>query len=237
MDSTLPATHLLRQFVLFALTVVFLLLVARAGYALWQFPAVEEAGSPVRLFLTGLRFDLSLVGAICLVPIVLGPLLAMFERTRALAKALVLVFLVGGLALVLVTELVTPPFIESAGERPDAAAFADPAVLVGVAARHPLPAVLGAVLALMILFAYVMRIENGRLLRHRLSRPSAILLAVVGGFACLVLARSELNFLLPPLWDRPSTALGGPPLVDELAMNSAWTTLRSLAEPYLDGGP
>lgn len=233
----LPATHLLRQFVLFALVVVFLQLLIRAGYALWQFPAVEAAGSPGRLFLTGLRFDLSLVGVLCLVPVVLGSLFAMFDATRALAKALVLLFLVGGLALVLLTELVTPHFLESVGARPDALAFSDPAqlarTLLSVVTEHPLPSAIGTLLAVLILIAYVARVNSARLLRYRLSRPSALALALIGGTVCLIAARSGVDPVAPPL--SPEDArLGGPAVVDELAMNSAWTTLRSLtATPTL----
>lgn len=236
-ESVLPATHLLRQFLLFALTVLFLSLAARAGYALWRFPAVEEAGAPLALFVTGLRYDLSLVGTLCLAPLVLGSLLAMFDATRALAKALVLLCLVGGLVFVLGTELVTPHFLDAIGARPDAASFADPFDLgLRLAERvraQPLPAAIGAALALLILVAYLLRVERGRLLRYRLSRPSALALAVLGGTACLVAARSEFDPFAPAL-SAEDARLGGPPLVDEIALNSAWKTLWPFVGPLLD---
>lgn len=236
MTATLPATHLLRQFLLFALVVVFLLLVARAGYALWQFPAVEAAGSPVQLFLTGLRFDLALVAGLCFVPLVLGSLLGMFDATRALAKGLVVTCLVLGLVAVLVTELVTPHFLGTSAARPDAAAFADPVALAttlgGVAARHPLPSAIGALLLLLIVIAYIARMETGRFLRYRLSRPSALALALLGGLVCAWLARSRLDPREPAL-SLADVSLGGPPVVDQIAANSGWTTLRPLLAPWL----
>ena len=234
MNATLSATHLLRQFVLFALVVVCLSLLIRAGYALWQFPLVEAGGEPLQLFLTGLRFDLSLVGMVCLVPMVLGPLLAMFDATRALAKVLVWLSLVGGLALLLLAELVTPALLLDGGARPDAATLADLPGLVrslsGFTARYPLPSAIGALLAVLILVAFVARLESGRFLRYRLSRASAVALALLGGLACLAVARSRLDPFAPML-SRDEASLGGPPLVDELATNSAWTVLRPLLAP------
>jgi len=227
--------HLLRQFLLFALIVVFLLLVVRAGYALWQFPAVEEAGAPERLFLTGLRFDLSLVGAICLVPLVLGSLLGMFDATRAIAKWLVVPWLVAALIVILGTELVTPYFLGADAARPTAATFADPAALAAtvgqLAARQPIPSAIGVLLLVLIVVAYVARMETARFLRFRLSRPSALALAVLGGIVCVVLARSRFDPGAPAL-SLADSRLGGAPVVDEIATNSAWTTLHSLLLPW-----
>ena len=234
MSATLPATHLLRQFLLFALIVVFLLLIVRAGYALWQFPAVEEAGSPLRLFLTGLRFDVSIVAGVCLVPLVLGSLLGMFDATRGVAKALVVTVLVLALIVILGTELVTPHLLGTEGVRPDASTFADPAglaaTLVSVAVAHPLPSALGATLLVLIVIAYVARMETGRFLRFRLSRPSALALALLGGVACALLARSTLDPRAPAL-SIADADVGGPPIVAEIATNSAWTTLHPLLAP------
>lgn len=235
MKETLPATHLMRQFLLFVLVALFLLLLLRAGHALWQFDAVESLadtnGGPVRLFLTGLRFDVSLIGLVCLVPVVIGPLLAMFESTRWLAKWLVVLWLFAGLAFILFTELLTPLFIASAGERPDASAMTDTAGLADLvraaAARHPVPSAVASLLVVLILIAYLARMEISRFLRYRLSRPSALLLAVVGGALCVLAAWSNLPVITPML--SPDVAvLGGSTVVDQLSMNSGWTTLHSL---------
>lgn len=235
-ESTLPATHLMGRFLVFALTVLFLSLATRAGYALWQFAAVEDA-SPLALFATGLRYDVSLVGTLCLIPLVGGSLLAMFDLTRALAKALVVAWLVGALIFVLGTELVTPHFLASVGARPDAASFADPIELgTRLSERlraEPLPAVIAGLLALAILLAYVLRVDSGRFLRRRLSRPSALALAVLGGVVCLVAARSELDFLAPALGIE-DVRLGGSELAGEIALNSAWKTLHPFVAPLLD---
>ena len=234
MTATLPATHLLRQFLLFALIVAFLLLMIRAGYALWQFPAIEEAGTPLSLFLTGLRFDLSLVGGVCLVPLVLGSLLGMFDATRGVAKGLVVASLVLAFVVILATELVTPHLLATDGARPTAATFADPvafvATLGSVAARHPIPSAVGTLLLVLIVIAYVARMEINRFLRYRLSRPSALALALLGGGVCVLIARSGLDPREPAL-SLADAEVGGSPLVTQIATNSAWTTLRPLLAP------
>ena len=199
---------------------------------------MESSGGPLGLFSSGLRFDLSLVGIVCFVPVVLGSLLAMFDATRAIAKGLILVWLVLGLALVLVAELVTPYFLANEAVRPDADALGNlPALvpdLVALAVRHPVPAALGVLLVLLILVAYLARVESARFLHYRVSRPSALALAVFGGLLCLVAARSSFDPFAPPL-SPADVALGGEAVVDQIAMNSAWTTLHSLTMPWLQG--
>ena len=237
MTSTLPAAHLLRQFLLFALFVLSLQLALRAGYALWRYPAFEEAGLPLAgLFLTGLRFDLSLVGGVCLVPLALGSLLGAFDATRGLARVLVVVWLVLALGAILAAELLTPVFIAVDGARPDAAVLADPAELAVAAGelvrRYPAWSAAGSAVLVLVLVAYAARMEPARLLRHRLARRPALALAVLGGLACAALARSRLDPREPPL-ALADVALGGPPVVDQIAANSGWTLLA----PLLSLGP
>ena len=230
MTASVPATHLLRRFAVFAFTVVFLLTLLRAGHALWRFPAVEGQGALAPLFLQGLRFDLALVGMVCLVPVVLGPVLGMFEPTRGVARTVVVAFLVAGLVLVLLCELVTPWFLAKAGARPGAgelAAVADPlGAILGAVRAHPVVAGLGTLLAILVLIAFWARLEVSRLLRFPLSRGSALALALLGGAVCTLAIWSG------PVLDRAplSTAdavVGDDATVNELVMNSAWKALAS----------
>ena len=119
MKSILSATHLLRQFVLFALTILLLLTVIRTAYGLWLFPKIAEANAFLPLFIQGLRFDLALIGQISIVPVVVGSLLSVTKLTRGLAKIVIVLFLTIGLFLVLILELLTPWFISIQGVRPD----------------------------------------------------------------------------------------------------------------------
>ena len=226
----LPATHLARRFALFALTVVFLLTTLRAGHALWHFPAVEESGALVQVFLQGLRFDLALVGLVCLVPVVLGSLLGMFAATRGVARALVVGFLVLGLVLVLLAELVTPWFLAEAGLRPglqELLGLDDPVgALVGAVRAAPVVAGLGALLAVLVTIAFWARLEVSRLLRFPLARGSAVALAVLGGLACALAIWSGPDLRGGPL--SPGDArITADATVNELVMNSAWKTLST----------
>ena len=96
MKSKLPASHLLRQFLLFTLTVLFLLTVIRAAYGMWQYPKLSQAEKVLPWFVEGLRYDVALIGLICFIPVVVGSLLSSLSRTRALAKLMISCFLVCG---------------------------------------------------------------------------------------------------------------------------------------------
>ena len=83
----------------------------RAGYSLWQFPAVLKSEAWYLLFLTGLRFDLALIGGLLLVPVILAPILGMIGVTRLISKSLLIIWLMFALGFILITEFVTPYFI------------------------------------------------------------------------------------------------------------------------------
>lgn len=239
MVATLPATHLARRFALFALTVMFLLTMLRAGHVLQHFVAVEGQGAVLRVFLQGLRFDLAFVGLVCLVPVVLGPLLGVFGPTRGLARWLVVACLVSGLLLMLLAELVTPWFLVERGLRPgvpELAGVGDP-LGAGIAAvrAHPIAAGLGALLAVLVTVAFWVRLEVSRLLRFPLDKGSALALAVLGGAACALAIWSS-----PDRWPAPlsiaDAQISDDATVNELTMNSAWKTLVTV--PALVGsGP
>ncbi len=232
MKSKLPASHLFRQFLLFALTLVFLLTVIRAAYALWQFSRIEvNDGAVMPLFVQGLRFDLALVGMICIVPLILGAILAMMTRTRSLAKILITGFMVGGLLLVMLTELITPWFLETRGLRPDVqliASIEQPAmVLESLLHEQAVPLVIALILCLLILIAFCGRLEVRRFLRHRLSVPGALMLSAVGGALCVLAISSStdpVHFSLSPA----DAAISTDPTINDLAMNSAYKLLYSL---------
>lgn len=231
MKSTLPASHLMRQYMLFTLTVIFLLTVIRAAYGLWLFPRLDEANAVLSLFVQGLRFDLALIGLVCLVPVVLGSLLAMFNSTRALARILVSSFLLAGLLLVLLLELLTPWFIDTRGLRPDLALLAsveNPVeVIMSVVADHAVPLAIGVMLCGLIMIAYWLRMEMPRFLRYRLARPSALFLAIIGGLVCLVAIWSKPD-LRKPVFSPADSNISQDQTVNELSMNSAYKTVFAL---------
>ena len=237
MKSTLPAEHLLRQYLLFALTVIFLLTMLRAGFALWQFPQLEETNAFIPLFVQGLRFDLALVGIICLVPVVIGSLLSMISITRWLAKLIIWLFLFGGLVIVLVLEVITPWFIQGQGVRPDInllkSVEAPFEAYRTVLFENTVPAAIAIVLSILILIAYGLRMELSRFLRYRVSIPAAFMTALVCWALC-VLAIWSTPDIRKPAFGPGDALISTNTTINDLAMNSAYKTLYSIALPFLN---
>ena len=238
MAANLAATHLVRRFGLFAFTALFLLTTLRAGHALWRFAAVEGQGAVLDLFLHGLRFDIALVGAVCLVPVTLGSALAMFGPTRGAARVLIVGALMAGLVLMLLAELLTPWFLAEAGVRPgvpELLGVQDPlGAMIAATLDHPIVAGLGVLLGALVAVAFWARLEVPRLLRFPLAKGSGAALALVGGAACAL-----------AIWSGPVPGSGplspadarvtDAPIVNELVMNSAWKALATV--PGLPAGP
>lgn len=237
MKSTLPATHLLRQFLLFLLTCVFLLTLMRAAYGLWQFPKLEQTDAFIPLFVQGLRFDLALIGLICLIPVVLGSLLSMTSATRGLAKVVIVTFLVLGLSLILLLELITPWFVDTQGLRPDIdllLATENPIETIKqVAAAHAIPLAVGVILSILILIAFWARMELQRFLRYRVSALPALLMALAGGLICLIAIWSTPD-LRKPAFSPGDSLISKDSTVNDLAMNSTYKTLYTAALPWLN---
>ena len=236
MKTIHTATHLLRQFMLFALTVLLLLSVMRLAYGFWQFPKIVEADALLSLFLHGLRFDIALIGLLCVVPVFLGSLLSVFDVTRAAAKFVIIAFLLGGVFLVLTLELFTPWFISTQGVRPDQAVFAAiESPLSGIKhvfAEHTVPIVIGLIVSFLILIAFWNRLEVSRFLRRRVYAPTGVLLAVVGLVLCALLIRSTLDFTKSTL-SPADAAISSDSVVNELAMNTTFKMFHSVVSPLL----
>ena len=235
--STLPATHLVRQYLLFVFTVVFLLTMARSAYALWKFSELEETGAFIALFVQGLRFDLALIGLICLVPVVLGSLLSMFKVTRGIAKVIISLFLFAGLGIILLLEFVTPWFVHTQGIRPDVSTFlaleSPFGVIQSAVIEYAIPAAVLAVLSLLVLLAFWSRMELNRFLRYRISAPTAFATAIIGGGLCILAIWSTPDLREPPLG--PADAqISNNETINDLAMNTTGKAIYSLLLPYLN---
>lgn len=237
MKSTLPATHLLRHYLLFVLTLVFLLTILRSAYGLWQFQKIEAADVFIPFFLQGLRFDLALIGLVSIVPVVVGTLLSLARVSRTLAKLLIILFLFVGLLLVLGLELITPWFIETQGLRPDVnslGSIESPLqTMHEVVETYAIPSAIAIILCLLIFFAFWSRMELSRFLRYRVSAPSGLLLMLFGGLLCAIAIWSTPDLRNKAL--TPADArISEDSLVNDLAMNTPYKILYSLASPYLE---
>ncbi|MBU3824969.1 MAG: LTA synthase family protein [Candidatus Oceanisphaera merdipullorum] len=106
-------------FICFILLNLLLLTLSRLGLALWQFERVTDTAGWTHLLLQGLRVDLSTMGWLFGVPMVLTMLLA---DGHALGRAWLLlmrVWLVAGSLFLLFMELSTPDFIATYDLRPN----------------------------------------------------------------------------------------------------------------------
>ena len=249
MKSSLSAVHLFRVFALFTLVVLFLLTLTRAGFSLWQLAHIESVDGFnnlqgfAELFIMGWRFDLALIGAILLIPVTLGTFLAMLGPVRYLGKFIIHLFLIVGLLFILVGEYVTPYFLHQGDARPDVflvQAIENPVeVVAALWSAQLIPAVVGLVLAILILIAFMARLEMGRFLRHRIAPLSGITLMVLGGGLCLLAMISSVGFIKPPIklptpLHPNDSIISADQLVNELSMNSAfkmgWSVVPAIAD-------
>lgn len=231
MNSYLSISHLIRHFLLFVFTVVFLLTLSRAGFNLWQLHQVSDAETLVRSFVQGLRFDVATIGMLMLVPVVVVPLLAMFRVTLPLARLFTTLWMMLALLLILLLELLTPYFLHTASVRPDVPAFQDISNLLGVvneiSQKFLIPTLIGAVLLLMLLYAFWVRMETNRYLRFPIRKLPAILFCLIGFLVCVVAIRSSVDPRTVGLG--PDAALiSATGIVNEIALNSTFKTLHSI---------
>ena len=70
------------------------------------------------------------------------------------------------------------------------------------------------------------------MLRYRLSAIPALLTVLVGGALCLLAIWSTPDLRQPP-WSPADAQISDDALVNELAMNTTYKFLYSLAEPYI----
>lgn len=239
MGSILPATHLARRYLLFALTALFLLTMLRAIYVLWSFPAVTDADALINVFVQGLRYDLALIGALLLVPVVIGTFLSMFNPTRGLGRFLVVLWLMLAVVFLLVTELLTPWFMVTEGVRPGLTEWlgvpASINAMLQLPRDYPIPAALAGLLCLLVFVAFWQRLENSRLLRFPIRKDGGFLLILFGGVLCAGAAWSGIIAGDQPIDARAAATTDGPTTdvqqsVNELTMNSGYTLLAPFGE-------
>jgi len=233
--SILPASHLLRQFLLFSLTIVFLLTVLRATYAMWHFDKIQEYKVVVPVFVHGLRFDIALIGLILIIPVIFGSLLSVSKKTVGIAKFIVTLCLLSALFFVLLMELMTPWFIQTTGLRPDLTLLREIdkpfEELLYAFSNYTVPLVIALIVSVLMFFAFSLQMNLNRFLRFRVFAPTGILLGLLGGFICLLAIRSTLDFTGTAL--SPADSLISPDkTVNDLVMNTSYKTLHSIVMPY-----
>jgi len=192
------------------------------------------------MFVQGLRFDIALIGLICLVPIGIGSLLSITSFTKGLAKFVIVLFLAVGLLIILFLEFITPWFINQFGVRPDLHLIAGVdqpiEMLKTVASNYTVPFVIAVLISALIFCAFCYRLDTGRFLRYRVFAPTGILLALVGGLVCVMAIWStpdiRQNSLSPA-----NSQISADVTVNDLAMNTTYKTIYSVLLPYLNRTP
>jgi len=225
--------HLVRIFMLFTLTTLLLLAVARAGFNLWQFHQIPDTATLIQSFVQGLRFDLATVGWILLIPMLLVPFFSIFNVTRWLAKFILIFWLFAAMCLILLMELVTPYFLHESGVRPDMgilSAIENPVELVsGLWSSYLIPAIIGVVLFALIIFAFWSRLETNRMLRYPIKALPALSVTVIGVALCLLAIHSSIDVKKPTL-GVDASLISKKTVVNEIAMNSSFKSIRNLVE-------
>ena len=224
-------TPALYPFVAFAWRLLLILTLSRIVLVAWQWDRVLAADMLWSVFLQGLRFDLVLLGLLCIVPVLLWPLLASTARLLPLWRLAVQVYFPLALLIVLFLELSTPSFMEQFDFRPNIlfVEYLDSprevfATLWG-AYRGPL--IFGVLAACA--FAWFTVRQFARLAKRvvPVGAGPAILVLPLLLVLCLAAVRSTADHR--PV--NPSTvALSTDPLANDLALNSAYTLLYAIYE-------
>ena len=221
----------LSPLVAFAWRLVLVLTLSRILLVAWQWQRVTDVDMLALVFLQGLRFDLVLLGLTLVIPVLLFPLLAWSERLIPIWRGILRIYLPAMLCAVVFMELSTPSFISQFDFRPN--------ILFVEYLNHPrevLATLWGAyrsTLLFTVVFVAGFAIASGRKLSPIVARarptgmPAALLMTPVLLVLCLGLIRSTTDHR--PV--NPSTvALSQDPLVNELALSSAYTALYAIYE-------
>jgi len=228
-----------RPIAFFAVAVVGVLTAARLGLALWQLDRATAAHMLGPVFLQGLRFDVVLVAALLLPLAIALPLSFTSGPGLRVGRPLLLAYLVACFAGIAFMETATPAFITQFDARPNRL-FVEYLIY---------PKEVGSTLLAMYLpqlIAAVIAVTASTWLLHRTLRRmlwaagkirwlTAVAVAPVLFALCVIGGRSTLDHRAV----NPSTvAISTDPMVNDLALNSAYTVLYAVYQEHyeLPGG-
>jgi len=229
-DALLPMYSFVWRLIL-ALTMARILLV------FWQWDRVVSADMNLSIFVQGLRFDLVLAGMFLSVPVLLFPILASNKYLIGLWRSLLVFYLPAAFLVTVFLELSTPSFVDQFDSRPN--------ILFVEYLNHPKEvfATLWAAYKLPMIFAVLIVAATSTVIGRKFVkitsgiRPTglvpALALAPVLLIVCVGMVRSTIDHR--PV--NPSTvALSNDPLVNDLALNSAYTVLYAIYETRHEAG-
>jgi phosphoglycerol transferase MdoB-like AlkP superfamily enzyme len=221
----------LRPFALFGVALLVMLSLVRGALVLWQLDRVVAADMIGTIFLQGLRFDVVLLGFLYLVPVFTFVVFFTSRFMLRIGRPLLLVYLVAVFGLALFLELATPSFINQYDSRPNRIFFEYliyPKEVGSTLIAAYGPQLIGAgivIVAALLLLARGLRPAFAA--TRRVNVVTALLVTPVLLVACVMAMRSTLDHRAV----NPSTvARSTDPMVNDLALNSAYTVLYAAVE-------
>jgi phosphoglycerol transferase MdoB-like AlkP superfamily enzyme len=223
LSTTAKLAVSLRPLFSFGWRMLLMLTVCRIIFVAWQWQRVIDADMLGSVFIQGVRFDLLLLGLMLTIPVLCFPILASNRFLVPAWRGLLKVCLPAALLVIVFMECSTPSFVDQFDSRPNIL-FLEYLVHpreVGATlwAAYKLPIVLA------VLFVTTVTLVNSRQIGRLVApvRPTGVAPAILVTpfllFICLGLIRSTLDHR--PV--NPSTvALSSDPLVNDLALNSAY---------------
>jgi phosphoglycerol transferase MdoB-like AlkP superfamily enzyme len=221
----------LRPIVVFVVATLGVLGMARIALIVWQYERVAAAAMLPSVLVQGLRFDGVLLGIVLLPVAVALPLLATSATLLRVWRPLLTTYLVACFGAILFMELATPSFIAQFDSRPNRV-FVEYLIYpkeVGstLLAAYFYPMLTALLFLTAAVFWFRRRLQRAFVGIEPLPWLTALVATPLLFVACVAAGRSTLDHRAV----NPSTAaISRDPLVNDLALNSAYTVLYAIAE-------
>jgi len=221
----------------FAWRLILALTIARLLLVFWQWDRVDSVNMSLPIFVQGLRFDLVLAGMFLAVPILLFPILASNKYLIGFWRALLVFYLPAAFLVSVFLELSTPSFVDQFDSRPN--------ILFVEYLNHPQEvfATLWTAYKLPMILAVLIVALIGTVIIRRFAmltasiRPTGILPALAVAPVLLIICLGMVRSTIDHRPVNPSTvALSNDPLVNDLALSSAYTVLYAVYETRHEAG-
>ncbi len=221
----------LKPLALYSLCVLILLAVSRLALVAWQFGRVNEVAMLATVLLQGLRFDLVILGLTLALPILAFPVLASNRMLLPAWRWLLRLYLPAMLLFVVFMECSTPSFVTQFDSRPNVLflEYLDhpKEVAATLWATQKLPLTLAFMLCVFVVWFFGRKIKAMNAAMQPASLVTVVLAAPLLIFLCVAMVRSTLDHR--PV-NASTVALSKDPLVNELALSSAYTVLYAAYE-------
>ena len=221
----------MRPLTSFAWRLLLVLFVARVLLVVWQWDRVDDADMLLTVFVQGLRFDLVLLGLFLFLPSLMYPVFASNQRVVRYWRHFLTAYLSACFLVAAFMEVSTPSFVDQFDSRPN--------ILFVEYLNHPreiaatIWSAYRAELVLGLSFVAALVVWTWRRIALVTTRiqPVPIGVGLLIGVALVTTSVAMVRSTLDHRPVNPSTvALSGDPLVNDLALNSAYTLLYAIYE-------